>query len=79
MSEENIYSNIKFITPYSDLKKPDFLIKESNKISYNYRDGKYQLLDTKQDSINLYAAIKYDKDIPKKLNDENKNKYYYIP
>lgn len=79
MSEENIYSNIKFITPYSDLKKPEFLIKESNKISYNYRDGKYQLLDTKQDSINLYAAIKYDKQIPEKLNNENKNKYYYIP
>lgn len=79
MSDENIYSNIKFITPYSDLKKPDFLIKESNKISYNYRDGKYQILDTNQDSINLYAAIKYDQQIPENLNNENKNKYYYIP
>lgn len=79
MSDENIYSNIKFITPYSELRKPDFLIKESNKLPYNYKDGKYQLLDTKQDSINLYAAIKYDKQIPEKLNDENKNKYYYIP
>lgn len=79
MSEENIYSNIRYINPYPDLKKPEYLIKESNKLPYNYKDGKYQLLDTKQDSINLYATIRYDQEIPKKLNEANKNKYYYIP
>lgn len=85
MSNENIYPNITFDSPYG-VTKPSLLIKESDKIPYHlnssggYEDfSKPDKNGKSANEIALYSGPKWNEVIPTNINQKYHNKYYYIP